>query len=177
MQSTLVGAIVFATLAALYWATMLGLLLSYIFETDGNDDTGVKLSSTANLLRITLSIVAFFGAAAAYIGWEAYFGSAFSYFYPLHGAERVAATVWRVGVVAKAIFMALLLVVLSQLLTIAFSATFDDLLIMTPVRTLTLLLIPVSLGFPLGVLAVYAFTGQLYRPPPTHPLAKYATKE
>ena len=117
----------------------------------------------AQALLIML-VVSFFVSAVSYGLWEADHGTAFSYFFPLHGAQRVAEHEWRFGVFARANFVSLLTVlVLSLVFTHSYpSFTIRGVPVLTPITGVQLLLYSVAQSFVGMTLLLYAAAGQFY---------------
>jgi len=96
-------------------------------------------------------------SALGYALWECTNGSAFSYFFPLHGARRMAHRTWRIGTLLKtALVGTVLALVVGTLLRADIAWSIDNLRILSPLSALDALLVPLCFAFPLAALAVYA---------------------
>ena len=53
-----------------------------------------------------ICFVSFVTSTLPFLAWELEYGSAFSYFWPLHGLKRIDDYTWRIGLFLKTIFLA-----------------------------------------------------------------------
>lgn len=158
-----------ASCFALYFnAVFVGLFLIEVFgdNADGaSDDNKTEMLRAISALALVLSSVSF-------LAWELNYGSAFSYFWPLHGLKRIDDFTWRVGIFVKAFFIASLVTFLTMLImhsdddssisaTKNFSATLSDgdgddsLPILSRLSYVDALLVPTCIAFPLIALLIY----------------------
>lgn len=125
-------------------------------------------------LKLTLWCGILF-SGIAYVGWEAEYGSAFSYYLPMHGSKRVQRKQWEVGIFIRSTFVAM---VLAQVF--AFTAVSsaekeaahrqlsvsreDERKFMSHLNFGDALLVPVTCAFPLLALLIYTLIDNHRKP-------------
>jgi hypothetical protein len=96
-----------------------------------------------------------------FLAWELKFGSAFSFFWPLHGVSRTEMTTWRIGIFLKVIFLSSIISLLASYLasptTGRFMETFNytDLPLLSELSYIDALLVPVCAAFPIIAIMLY----------------------
>lgn len=177
MLSAQLAILLLASAIALYFnALFIGLFLAEVFG-HRSDNTSSDADKTQMLRAITALALVF--SIVPYAAWETNYGSAFSYFWPLHGIGRIGDFTWRVGIFVKAFFIASLVSLLTTLImhsndgdaatnrqnfsivtTVAAAAdsTLENdasLPILSRLSYVDALLVPTCIAFPLIALLIY----------------------
>lgn len=114
-----------------------------------------------------LCFIALLTDVAPYVGWEMQYGSAFSYFWPLHGARRLRDDTWRIGIFLKTLLITDFIALLFALCTGSFAHVFVERFNVTPVALVSRLssvdaeLVLLCFTFP--VLITLAYTALPFR--------------
>lgn len=113
-----------------------------------------------NALRVlcTIGLIVSF---VPFIGWELEYGSAFSYFWPLHGVKRISKYTWRVGVFLKTVLLAHTVALIAAALTSLLPLDDEQqrslfrLPLTSRLSYLDALLVPVCTAFPVAAMLIY----------------------
>lgn len=100
---------------------------------------------------------------APYIGWELEYGSAFSYFWPLHGIARISGYTWRVGIFLKAALVAHIVAFIAAFCAEGRPLKSSDgsdtellgLRLLSRLSYVDALLVPVCSAFPVAAMLIY----------------------
>ena len=112
------------------------------------------------VLRL-LCTTAFLTSAVPFISWELRYGSAFSYFWPLHGIKRIDDYTWRVGLFLKTFFLASIVALLvsfladSPLDALAEHLNDTELPLLSQLSYVDALLVPLCSAFPIIATLIY----------------------
>lgn len=123
------------------------------------------LGAGGAVLALVALVVLFVASLLAYTIWECNFGSAFSYFFPLHGSQRLRHQTWRFGTLIKTSVLGLLVALLVRTILVRDIAVhINGVRVLSPLSTLDALLVPLCLAFPSAALLLYALGAHFNAP-------------
>jgi len=164
MAGKVVAVLLFSLIKLAYYVAILGIFVAYVHQSGGDDESSDGLSAGSASAKSVLTYAAFGIVLVGYVVWETAYGSAFSYFFPLHGAARVANAAWRFGTFVKTAFVATTIALLVDVvLTRNITGAINGMRTLSPISQLTSLLVPACFAFPVLVIFVYAVGGQYAR--------------
>jgi len=104
-------------------------LVLYFQERELRDVTNERNLVTLRML----CFIALLTDIVPFMGWEMQYGSAFSYFWPMHGAGRLRDDTWRIGIFLKTLLITDFIALLFALCTGSFAHVFVERFNVTPV--------------------------------------------
>ena len=142
------------------WGALIWLFLAQALE---HPDT-VELTESRQRAYYVLLGIAFAVSLIRYGAWEIENGTAFSYWFPMHGHRRVDDSSWRLGIFVRTEFLTVLL---QGVLVVLFRHDYDSLMlsgvpIFTKLTTWEILLYTVCQVLVDLVLLLYLLAGQYY---------------
>ncbi len=120
------------------------------------------IGAEENLLALrTLCFAGFLVDLVTFFAWEAEYGNAFSFFWPLHGAQRLRTESWRIGIFIKVLLISDFISLLFALITGSSLHIFVERINMTPhtimsrLSTIDAELVAVCTTFPITITLIY----------------------
>lgn len=136
-------------------------LIVFFFLEMPHETTDKVMAHTAIFRLRALCWIAFLTSFVPFLAWELRFGSAFSFFWPLHGIQKIEMLTWRIGIFLKVTFLSSIISLLASYLASSMTGKFvehfnyTDLPVLSELSYLDALLIPTCAAFPIIAVLLY----------------------